>query len=139
MFHSPIFNLTPGDNASINVDGSWEGEYSQFALNVLKKLLDDSPGSRVYTIAYTKTNFKTDENGNVIVRNPRRLDKKSYAQNMLRAARQELIKNGFSAARIVAINGGYVNDLARRLEFWFVPAGGMIPEPKPDYIPKKAK
>ncbi len=114
-------------------------QYSGFALNILKSFLKDSPESKVYIIAYLQTNFEEDENGKIIIGNPSSLDKKSYAAKMFRAARRKLIKKGFSPSQIVTIDGAYVNGNERRLEFWFVPKGGEIPKPKPDYFPKKAK
>jgi hypothetical protein len=111
-------------------------QYSEFALNILKSFLKDSPKSKVYIMAYLQTNFEEGENGEIIVGKPSLLDKKSYAQNMFRAARKEMLKNGFSASQIVALDGGYVNGNERRLELWFVPQGGAIPKPKPDYFPK---
>ncbi len=112
-------------------------QYSEFALSVLKRFLKESPESRLYVIAYLQTNFEEDENGKIIVGSSRSLDKKSYAANMFRAARDKLIKKGFSPSQIITIDGGYVNNWGRRLEFWFVPKSGEIPKPKPDYIQKK--
>jgi hypothetical protein len=57
---------------------------------------------------------------------------------MLLNAKTKFIKNGINPAQIETINGGYVDD-KRRLEFWFVPKGGEIPKPKPDYFPKRLK
>jgi len=114
-------------------------QYSKFVLNIVKGFLKDSPESKVYIIAYLQTNFDENENDKIIVGKAGRLDKKSYAAKMFRAARGELIKNGFSPSQIVTIEGGYVNGNGRRLEFWFVPKGGEIPKPKPDYVPKRGK
>ncbi|HEY0460723.1 MAG TPA: hypothetical protein VGC97_16415 [Pyrinomonadaceae bacterium] len=113
------------------------GAYSEFALNILNSFLKDSPQRKVYIIAYLQTNFEEDKNGKIIIGKPGGSDKKSYAQKMFRAARKELLKNGFSPSQIMTIDGGYVDGNGRRLEFWFVPAGGIIPKPKPDYFPKK--
>jgi hypothetical protein len=135
-FHYQTFKLTPFENLIVE-HGFSDGEYSQFSQDVLKRLLNESPESKLYLIAYLRTNFEEDESGKIIVGKSGSLDKKTYANKMFRAARKELIKNGFSASQIVALNGGYVNGNGRRLEFWFVPQGGEIPKPKPDYIPKK--
>ena len=110
-----------------------------YAHNVLKRLLNNAPESKLYVIAYLQTNFEEDEAGKIIIGKPSRVDKKSYANKMFRAARKELLENGFSPSQIVTINGGYVNGNARRLEFWFVPQGGEIPKPKPDYVSKKRR
>ena len=115
------------------------GAYSEFGQIVLKKFLKDSPQSKVYVIAYRITNFERDENGKIITKKTSGLDNKSYSRKMIQAVRKELIKNGFSAWQIVALDGGYVNGNERRLEFWFVPKGGEIPKPKPDYFPKKVR
>jgi len=125
------------ENSYIELDSS--GEYSAYAQDALKKMLKESPESKVYLIAYLQTNFKTDYKGKIISRKTNNLDKKYLAQQMIRAARKELLKNGVSASQIGAIDGGYVNGNERRLEFWFVPKGGEIPKPKPDYLSKKAK
>jgi len=114
-------------------------QYSEFALNILKRLLKDSPESKVYIIAYLNANFESIENGEFVTKKVPALDRKSYAKRMIRAAKKELIKNGFSASQIVKIDGGYMKGDARRLEFWFVPKGGEIPKPKPNYFPKKKR
>jgi len=137
-FYSQKFKLTPLEHLIVE-HGFSDGEYSQFSQDVLKRLLNESPESKLYIIAYLQTNFEEAENGKIIVGKPSRFDKKFYANKMFRVARKELLKNGFSASQIVTINGDYVNGNGRRLEFWFVPQGGEIPKPKPDCIPKKIK
>jgi hypothetical protein len=137
-FYSPTFKLTPQENTPVE-HGPSEGEYSGYAQNILKRLLNEAPESKVYIIAYLQTNFKTDYEGKIISRKISGLDKRFLSKRMIQAARNELIKNGFSPAQIVAIDGGYASPDGRRLEFWFVPKGGAIPNPKPDYIPKKTK
>jgi hypothetical protein len=135
-FYYPEFKLRPLENLPVE-HGFSDGEYSQFALNVLKRLLNDSPGSKVCVIGYLKTNFEEAESGKIITK-PAGLDKKAFAQKMMRAAKNELLKNGVAPSRIVTLDGGYVNGNERRLDFWFVPAGGAIPIPKPDYVPGKS-
>lgn len=127
------------EDTYLEYEGVPPPQYSKFALNIIKRLLKDSPESKVYIIAYLQTNFEQDEYGKFLTKKTSSLDKKSYAAKMFRAARKELIKNGLSPSQMVMINGGYVNGNGRRLELWFVPKGGAIPKPKPDYIPKKAK
>ena len=117
-----------------------EGEYSEFSQNALKRLLSNSPEGRVYIIAYTLTNFEKDyTTGKVISKRTKGLDKKYIAKKMLRLARTKLFKKGVSPSQIITIDGGYINKSQRRLEFWFVPKGGAIPKPKPDYFPKKKR
>ena len=101
--------------------------------------MKDSPGSKVYIIVYLNADFEMVKNDRIITRKKPALDQKSYARKMIQAAHSVLLKNGFTASQIVFIDGGYLNGNGRRLEFWFVPQGGVIPKPKPDYIPKKAK
>jgi hypothetical protein len=131
------FELVPMEDTFIYVDASPQGEYSRFAQETLKRLLSVSPQSRVYLIGYLQTNFETDFEGKITSRKTNLPDKKSLAAKMLRSAKNKLLKNGFSPSQIVTIDGGYINDNGRRLEFWFVPKGGEIPKPKPDYVPKK--
>ncbi|MEP6900719.1 MAG: hypothetical protein ABJA66_03155, partial [Actinomycetota bacterium] len=137
-FESPEIAFDSIEDTYVAMDSS-PAQYSRFAINILKSFLKDSPESKVYIIAYLQTNFESDENGKIIVGKRGSLDKKSYAKKMIGAAQKELSKNGFSPSQIVAIDGGYVNGNERRLEFWFVPKGGKIPKPKPDYFPKKKR
>ena len=63
---------------------------------------------------------------------------------MMQAAKNELIKNGFKNSQIVLIDGGYRSsemnsEGERKLEFYFVPNGGEIPKPTPDYFQKIQK
>lgn len=136
-FGSPDIELVPMEDTFIYVDALMQGEYSRFALDALKRLLSISPESRVYAVAYLQTNFETDYAGKVISRKASLLDKKSLAAKMLQSAKDTLLKNGFSASQIKTIDGGYVNGDGRGLEFWFVPKGGKIPKPKPDYFPEE--
>ena len=138
FYDFPKFKFTPIESDGFYMEGA-NGEYSGFSQNALKKLLKDSPQSRVCIVAYGLTNFKTNLEGEVISKDPKRLDKKYVAARMINHARAELLKNGFAAARIVALDGGYVNGNARRLEFWFVPPGGAVPKPQPDYVPKRKR
>jgi hypothetical protein len=137
-FYSPVFKPTPLEASDIGHFPS-EGEYSQFAQNVLKRLLNDSPPSRVYVIAYLQINFERDERWKIIEGKLSDLDNRAYAGKMMQAARNNLIKNGFSPAQIVMRDGGYVNVPERRLEFWLVPPGGAIPKPQPDYFSQKKR
>ena len=138
-FETPEFAFDSIENRVVGWESVTPAQYSEFALNILKSFLKDSPESKVYIIAYLQTNFEEYENGKFIAGKSSRSDKKSYAHKMFRTAQKELIKNGFSASQIVTLDGGYVNGNRRRLEFWFVPKGGEIPKPKPDYVPKKIK
>jgi hypothetical protein len=134
-FYTVKFKLVAIDNLAIDFGYSDSGEYSLFSQDVLKKLLNDFPESHLYLIAYLKANSLDD--GNVIKKKKGRPDSKLLAKRMFQSAKSYLIKNGVAASQIVTINGGYKSGFLRSLEFWFVPAGGEIPKPKPDYFPKK--
>lgn len=136
-FFEKEFKLKPWENDGFDVVGSLNGEYSQFARDVLKKFLNDSRENKVYVIAYRKTNFETDDSGKVLSKSLKNLDPKSFADKMMRNARNNLIKSGIPAKQIVVMDGGFRNSNERELEFWFVPKGGEIPKAKPDYVPKK--
>lgn len=133
-------NLTPLEDSYIDVPmGSLGATYSLSALQTVKNILDESPESKIYVIAYLGTNLEEiyeEKGGKTIVKSKRNLDKKSVARKMLLNARNELIKNGIKPLQIETIEGGYIDD-KRVLEFWFVPQGGEIPKPKPTYFPKK--
>ncbi len=146
LFETSFFDVTDFSVARIDFDSiendypsieGTRGNYSEFAQNILKKLLKNSPESRVYIIGYLNTNFETDNDNKVIAKNLGNLDKKSRLNKMFQAMRREFLKNGFSSSQIKTIDGEYVKNNGRRLEFWFVPKGGEIPKPKPDYIVRK--
>ena len=121
--------------ALIEVVGPAHGEYSQSALAVVKKILESSPESKIYILAYLGTNLEYDfDSENDGEPKKRTLDKKSLAKKMLLIAKNELIKNGISSAQIITDYGGYVDD-KRRLEFWFVPKGGEIPKRQLSQLP----
>jgi hypothetical protein len=128
------------EKSYIEIDSS--GEYSAYAQSVLKKLLDNSSESKIYLVGYLGTNFfesaKPNSKGEYKKRENRNLDKSQKLTRSFRQVETELIKNGINKSRIVKINGGY-RDSVLKIEFWFVPKGGEIPKPKPDYIPKKKR
>ena len=92
----------------------------------------------IYIVSYLQTNLEELETkkGKEKFRKLRNLDKKNVAKKMLQEAKEKLIENGIEISRIKTLDGGYVDDW-RKLEIWFVPKGGEIPKPKPDYFPKK--
>lgn len=140
-FYDQRNNLLPLENSYIEIGVSANGEYSLAALKKVKEILDKSPESKIYVIAYLGTNLEDgfyDEKKGYIDKKIRRLDKQSTANKLITNARNELIKNGIKFSQIKTVNGGYVDD-RRKLEFWFVPNGGEIPKPKPDYFPKKKR
>jgi len=139
LFYWDEFKLKTWESGGFDVVGPQNGEYSQFARDVLKKFLNDSPENKIYVIAYRKTNFETDDSGKVNSKQLKKLDPKSFADKMISAARNNLIKDGISTKQIVIIEGGFINSTERALEFWFVPKGGEVPKPKPDYLPKKKR
>lgn len=101
------------------------------SLKTLADLLQESPNSRAYVIAYNGTNVWWYND-----RTLRPLDKPRTATTTALSARKFLAENGIDANRVVAINGGY-RDTLRNVEVWFVPEGGVVPKPTPNYFPKK--
>jgi hypothetical protein len=125
----------------VDVVGQAHGDYSRAALKAVKNILDKSPESKIYIVVYLGTNKEEiDEHQNGISneKTNRNLDKQPIARKLIINARNELIKNGIKPLQIKTIDGGYVDD-KRKLEFWFVPQGGEVPKPKPDYFPKKKR
>ncbi len=140
-FYVKDIKLLPLEDSIIDVIGPSNGEYSVNVLKKVKSLLDKSPESKIYIIGYLGTNEQTtyeDKNGEQSEKIIRNLDKKSLGKKLFQNAKKEFIKNGINDLQIESIEGGYVNG-ERKLEFWFVPKGGEIPKPKPDYFPKKTK
>lgn len=129
--------LSPLEDWYIEI-GPSQGVYSVNVLQKVKNILDKSPDSLIYIIVYLGTNPGTkveNKNGTAIEKKVRNLDKKSLAKKLLLNARKEFIKNGINPSRIKTLEAGYVED-RRQLQFWFIPKGGEISKPKPNYFPK---
>jgi hypothetical protein len=139
-FYDSKIKFTPIEEDYVEIDG-W-GEYSVYAQNILKRLLDYSSESKIYLVGYLGTNFfesfKPNNKGEYEKKENRNLDKPNKLMRAFQQVETELIKNGINKSRIIKINGGY-RDSALEIEFWFVPDGGAIPKPKPDYVPKKKR
>jgi hypothetical protein len=134
-------NLTALEDSYVETVGPTDGEYSLNSLLAVKNILDKSPESKIYIIVYLGTNREEiyeDKNGETVEKTKRKLDKKSVAKKMLLNAKNMLIKNGIKPSQIEIIEGGYLDD-KRELQFWFVPKGGEIPKPKPNYFLKEQK
>lgn len=130
-------NISPLENSIFDPVGAADGEYSQKALLVIKHFLEEYPKGKIYVIAYLGANTEYyDDNETELKTFKRNLDKKSIAKEILSNAKTEMIRNGINPKQIETIEGGYL-DLKKKLEFWFVPEGGDIPTPKPDYVPNK--
>lgn len=132
-FYDPEFKFVATED-SVPEFGFSQGEYSRAAFNVLKSFAENSPENKIYVISYLRAYFEEDENGKIT---KKKIDKKPLAAKMLRAAKDELIKNGFNNSQIKLVEGGYSKGIeVRRVEIYFVPKNGEIPKPKPDYLPK---
>ena len=120
--------IVPLENTLVESTSPADGDYSLNALQIVKSFLNKESEGKIYIIAYLGTNF--DEYGEGI----RRLDKKSLARKLIKNAKSEFVKNGVQPSQVESVEGGYVEG-ERKLEFWFVPKGGEIPKPKPNYFP----
>ena len=103
------------------------------SLKAFAELLKKSPESRAYIISYNGTNIHWINNKTIRI-----LDSISLGQATAKAAKSILVENGIEDARITIVYGGY-KDSTRNIELWFVPKGGEIPKPKPNYFPKKKR
>jgi len=131
--------IKPLENTFVASTSEADGEYSLKSLKEVKNILDEEAESKIYIIAYLGTNLEHeyyDKKKGFVKKEIRKLDRKSLAKRLIQNAKNEFFKNGIKSSQIETIEGGYV-DNKRRLEFWFVPKGGEIPKPKPDYFPKK--
>lgn len=129
------------EDEDVDVVSPAHGDYSKAALKAVKNILDKSPQSKIYIVVYLGTNKEVTEeqqSDTSIEKIKRKPDNLPIAKKLMNNARNELIKNGIKSSQIKTVNGGYV-DSRRKLEFWFVPQGGEIPKPKPDYFPKKKR
>ena len=102
------------------------------SVQTFASLLQKSPTSRAYVIAYNGTiGWGTDSS-------IRSVKRPGVATKTALTAKSFLVKNGIDPNRVVAINGGY-RDSNRNVELWIVPEGGTRPKPTPDYFPKSRK
>ena len=119
-----------------------EGAISKTYYKLLKELLNKSPESKLLLIGYLGTNFYNEyrhkKNGDLVDFPFRKIDKPILMRKMLQENVASFTKQGVAQTRISTINGGY-KDSTRIVEIWFVPKGGEIPKPKPDYFPKRKR
>lgn len=127
--------LLSHENDEIDNCCSIEGSAASAAIATLQtfaSLLQKSPTSRAYVVAYNGTNVWYND------RAVRPLDRPSLATKTALTAKTFLSENGIDPNRVVAINGGY-RDSNQNVELWIVPEGGTKPKPTPNYFPKKRK
>ncbi len=91
----------------------------------------------MYLSPSTATITTFSKSGKEIVRPYSKTDSPNLFSKFLEDEKGKLTKNGIDEKRIVLVKGGY--KFGRRMELWFVPKGGEIPKPKPDYFPKKKR
>ncbi|MCA1625826.1 MAG: hypothetical protein LC768_16735 [Acidobacteria bacterium] len=103
----------------------------------ITRLVKKSPESKVYIIGYAGRFFESagDESEKEVVSG---IDSIKVNDKALKQIKNAILRKGIIASRIIAVRGGY-KDNHREVEFWFVPKGGEIPKPKPDYFPKKKR
>lgn len=133
--------VTPLENTFVDSTSPADGEYSLQVLKEVKNILDKEIESKIYIVVYLGTNLEQgyyDKKKGYVEKENRKLDKRSLAKRLIQNAKAEFIKNGIKSSQIETIEGGYV-DGKRKLEIWFVPQGGEIPKPKPNYFPKMKK
>jgi hypothetical protein len=117
-----------------------ESQYSKTSLAVLKNLLENDSKSKVYLISYLGKSQETietkDEKGEQKFEQVYTIDNKTHGKKILNNIQEILESNGIKSSNIKRIEGGQQED-QRHVEIWFVPKGGEIPKPTPDYFQKK--
>ena len=117
-----FYNFDYGECCRVNEFSEAEGTASLSALALeLKKNLE----SRTYVYLY-EGNLKGIS------------DKSSLIKKWSRKTIKTLTENGIEPSRITVKYGGRRAN-SKTMEVWFVPKGGEIPKPKPDYFPKKKR
>ena len=111
--------------------------------NVLARLLEKNPGSKVSLIGYAGTNVHNDNEKprktRWIAKKRRGWDNPAVVTRKLRKAEKYMLAHNIGASRISTINAGYKNTTSN-VEFWFIPAGDKAPKPNPDYrVGKRSK
>lgn len=138
-----LFGIADEDHpySCCNTIGGSETILDEFS-NVLAKLLEKNPGSRVSLIGYAGTNVYNDNETarktRWIAKKRRGWDNPAVVTRKLRKAEKYLLAHKIDASRISTINAGYENSTSN-VEFWFIPAGDKAPKPKPDYVIRKKR
>lgn len=109
--------------------GRYDKAMAEASLKVFSELLKKYPDSKAYLISYLHR-FYFNGYG--------KLDPPSRSDMILREYKNELIKNGIKASRIIAVKGGYRKDY-RQTEVWFLPKDNETLKPTPNYFPKKKR
>ena len=109
------------------------------SIDFLADLMSRSPQSKISLIGYAGTNVFdtsfTNSKGKFVKRSKRKLDSPQTVEKILRETKKLIVAKGIDESRISFIKGGYT-DSTRKVEIYFIPQNGVIPEPKPDYFPK---
>lgn len=109
---------------------NYKKEETKSSLIAISEIMKKSPESKIYLTSYACKQCK--KYGKFKADLPQSADK------ILKESKKFLSTNGIEDSRIITTNGGY-NKNYRRIDIWFVPKGGEIPKPKPDYFPKKKR
>jgi hypothetical protein len=118
-------------------------EYMEKAsIDFLADLMSRSPQSKISLIGYAGSNvFDTsfiNSKGKLVKRSKRKLDSPQTVEKILRETKKLIVAKGIDESRISFIKGGYT-DSTRKVEIYFIPQNGVIPEPKPNFFPKVNK
>lgn len=124
------FDYTNEDFGTCCIIDNFKREETESTLTALSNLAKTTPESKIYLIAYGCKNCKN--------YGASKNDSRAYAQNFLKEAKEFLSSRKVENSRIDTNNGGFRKKI-RKVEIWFVPKGGEIPKPKPDYFPKKKR
>ena len=118
------------------------GDFPKTENELLIKLSKKSPDGKIVLIGYLGSNVYRDYESEINEDNDypeiTKPDNPKLINKILKEQKNALIKSGISSSKITTINGGY-KDSTRNVEIWFVPKGGEIPKPTPDYFPKKKR
>jgi len=116
----------------------YDDEEAAAALLAFAEELKKSPQSKAHLFVYLGTNIFWKVYAGERKKPVRQLDSPNLLRGMSKNAIKILTENGIDTSRIILKNGGY-KDSTRSIELWFVPKGGKIPKPKPNYFSKKKR
>ena len=113
--------------------GFESGNYSSESLRILKQFLNNSEESKLYIVTSLGRTYGDDKgNGN------RKVNRKAEHRKMRKTVEEVLRKSSINFSQVEFIETENFNGY-QKYEFWFVPEGGKIPKPKPNYSPSKKK
>jgi len=115
------------------VSDNFGPQMADASLKAFADLLKQYPDSKGYLFVYGGTDVYSIVDSKGREKAVRNVDKKRDIEKFVQKAEDLLRGAGIDRSRIISINAGY-KDSPASVDMWFVPTGGEIPKPTPNYF-----